>query len=405
MDSKAGFKKGTSIAVWLSMDSKYLSVEMRPFWLYIFLTVANLILPITGYAEVSVLAQQIVPLLPNDARITEVRSDDQLGSKIDELTLSILSTPSGKSFCGAVSENFESFKAAFFLGDTAARKGFQICRGQFAQKQPYRLFQKKYLVVFTDMSDLKIDGWTTPRNETFIFVVQNEFNTARLARTLIHEMAISYDRKEQIGFSGIIDFPKLGIQETEESCLSISILRNAKVKHALSAARAFDMEKRIARELGVALPEGFAAWEGKSCLDKLRFLEPHIISLSSALSAEELVNTLMDKPLCIAAPIQIKNSQQGLQILSELTLTFADGTRRNACEYLSDGWPYFPGVSFRGGPGPRIGGGGWNRLADFTQPRDSILKAATILKGQFQQLNQQVNEIVKQQKLEDLKEK
>ena len=337
---------------------------MSPLLLYIFLTVANLFLPATGYAEVSVLAQQIIPLLPHDAKITEVRPGDDLGDKIDQTTLSILSTPSGKSFCGAVSKNFESFKAAFFLGDSAARKGFRICQGHFALKQPHRVFQKKYLVVFTNMSDSKIDGWTTPRNETFIFVVRGELNTNRLTRTIAHEMAISYDRKEQIGFGGIVDSPKLGILENEASCLSLSILRNAKVKHALSAARAFDIEKRIARELGLILPEGFAAWENKSCLDKMSFLEPYLTPLSGALSAEALINSLMDQPLCIATPIRNLSFHQGLQILSDLTFTFTDGTRRNACEYLSEGWPYFPGVSFRGGPGPRIGGGGWKELSE-----------------------------------------
>jgi len=216
------------------------------------------------------------------------------------------------------------------------------------------------------MSEVRIDGWTTPRNETFILVVRNEFNAARLTRTLIHEMAISYDRKEQIGFGGIVDVPKLGILEDEDSCLSLSILRNAKVKHTLSAARAFDMERRIANELGLPLPDGFALWAGKSCLDKMGFLESYLTPLSGALTAEDLVNTLMDQPLCMAPRIPVSNFQQGIQLLNELTFTFADGTRRNACEYLSEGWPYYAGISFRGGPGPRIGGGGWKELSDFT---------------------------------------
>ena len=47
--------------------------EERTFRLYILLTAVNLILPTNGYAQVSIFAQQIIPMLPRDAKVIEIQ--------------------------------------------------------------------------------------------------------------------------------------------------------------------------------------------------------------------------------------------------------------------------------------------------------------------------------------------
>lgn len=341
-------------------------LRFRPIFLSILLTIVSPFYGVSSQAELSAYAQQVLPLLPSDASLKEIRPNDELGRGIDELLLRIFQSSSGKIFCGAVREDFEAFRKGFFINDSTAKQAFQLCHGRFSNTFTNKVFPKKYVVVFTEASDFKVDGWTTPHNETFIFVSRTDYDVDRITRTLIHEMAVSYDRKEQIGFGGVVDVPKLGIQSDEDSCASLSILRNAKIKHALSAARAFDIEKRISRELNISLPEGFAAWENLSCQDKMNFLEPYILPLQVSLQAEDLINQLMDQPLCFGKLVHFQNFPQGIQILEQLKFTFSDGKQRNACEYLTEGWPFFPGVSFRGGPQPRIGGGGWKPLSELT---------------------------------------
>lgn len=305
---------------------------------------------------------QILPLLPHDAQLIEVTNEMQEGILIDQLVANIFSTPTGRSFCGAVEEDYNEFKRSFFLNDKSAREAFIFCKGFFAKSQIHRLFQKKYFLIITDSIDFAIDGWTSSRNETFLVLSNRENTTDRLTRTLAHELAISLDKKEQIGFLGIIDFPELGIKTDIDSCTTVPILRNAEIKHTLSALRAFDIEKKISTELSISLPQGFADWDTLSCSKKIHFIAPYIQRLSSAIENENLLNESIDQPHCPGKIVPAADIFQKMQALDNLKFTFTDGSVINVCEYMSKGWPYYSGASFRGGPGPRIGGGGWHTL-------------------------------------------
>jgi hypothetical protein len=339
------------------------------------------------------------PLFPMGAKVFEVLPDGptrEWSERIDRATLQILSTPTGKYFCGAVVKDPQVIKNAFFLNESAAQKAISLCENRFAERQVHIPFQKHFVIVLSPNPNFKVDGWTSPRNETFIFLNESEMLEARLVRTLAHEMAVSFDRKEQIGSNGIIDFPKLGIRNDHQSCIAITLLRQIYLKHALTAMRAFEIEGRIAAELGIPLPQGFAQWKHLSCEERFQFIFPFITPLSQSLQAEFLVNGLLDAPLCSEEPIAEVGSgiSEKIKKLSELHFTFQDGTQRNVCDYMSEGLPFYPGISFRGGPGPRIGGGGWSSLKELNDlhEKDSAKKPEIKLEDDFRSQKSQKKE-------------
>lgn len=344
------------------MRTKYAYYQILCRLLLIFLTAGSHFWAFTSKAFPSAHFNQILPLMPTDSRFREVTGDMKESFLIDQLVANIFSTSAGKSFCGAVEENYDEFKKSFFLHDESAREAFDYCGGFFAKKQRNRIFPKKYFIITTDSTDFAFDGWTSALNETLLVLSNGEYNTGRLTRTLAHELAVILDKKEQIGFMGTIDFPQLGIETTIDSCTTIPILRNAEVKNTLSAFRAFDMEKEISIELGISLPPGFAEWNTLSCSEKIHFIAPYTQRLSSAVVNEDLFNNVLDRPHCTGKTVPVGNVFEKMKALDSLYFRFANGSTINVCEYMSKGWPFYPGASFRGGPGPRIGGGGWKEL-------------------------------------------
>lgn len=343
------------------MSMRYLLFRIKPTWVSILLTLGCLFVAMGSSAAPSGYLYQVLPLLPRDAQIVELSESSAEGRKVDELLLRIFQTPTGKVFCGAVVRDFDEFHRSFFLGQRQAKKAFKACEGHFASRQNHRIFRKQYFLIYTDQKDIAIDGWTTPRNETFV-VASRDLKDDRLLQTLIHELTISLDRKEQIGFLGQLDFPGLGIVSGPEACEQLSVIRTGTIKHALSALRAFDLEKRIARELQIELPSGFADWSGMSCVDKLKFMVPYVERIQQSYRVEDQINVRLDRRGCDGQTPANTRLEDKIEYLGKVSFLFKDGTRRNVCEYLSEGWPFFPGASFRGGPGPRIGGGGWIEL-------------------------------------------
>jgi hypothetical protein len=318
----------------------------------------------------SVFLEQAIALLPAESRVTEIDSDHPLAKRIDQQVLRILKTTTGRKFCEVVSENVQSVERTFFIRHEAAVQAMEVCRGSFTTKFARFAFRKRFFLADVDFQASgfgeyrMVDGWTTPRNETIIFAKEDELTDDRLLRTLAHEMAVSYDAKEQIGFGGILDYPRLGLIASESSCLAQQLVRLPHLKHSLSAIRAFTVEGAIARELSVSLPEGFANWTKLSCADRLRFMKPYSEAWQEALAYESLVSFLIDRPLyCPVMPVHGLDLELAAETLSQLTFAFADGRRVNACEYLTEGLPLVPGISLHGGPGPRVTGG-WRQLQE-----------------------------------------
>lgn len=306
---------------------------------------------------------QVLPLTPRDAEIRLVEPGSAFSHRIDELILKILKSPSGRTFCGAIGPEPLNFRRAFFINDRLVTEGYQVCEGSFAPRTIHVPFQKKYFVSETLTTDFPADGWTTPRNETFLFLNKHEISDERISRTLIHELAVSLDGKENFGFGGFVRIGNLGIQEDQNACSIVPIVRQGRIKQALSAIRAFDLERKISEELGFQLPVKFANWQGKTCPEKVLFMAAAMRDFKQSMAAETFVNSLMDQPMCLAgsSPMSSQNLslKESAEILDNTTLTFADRTQTSACDYFTDGISFVPGLSFRGGPGPRIGGGGW----------------------------------------------
>lgn len=322
------------------------------------LTAVTLLHGKASSAAVSVYAGQVAPLLPEDATLQEVQRGTDLSFRIDDLVLRILKSETGRIFCGAVSDSPEMIRRAFFINEGNVSKAASVCRGRFAVRQIFAPWPKRYFLVSTRSTEFPADGWTTPRNETFLFVAESEFNDDRLLRTLAHELSVSLDRKEQFGFGGFTRLAQLGIQEEEASCSIIPLVRQGLMKQSMTALRAFDMERKISEELAIPLSPRFANWSGKTCAQKIVFMSKHLERFKSSIAPEALINLLMDQTSCSMKPANF-SSVEDAAIVLEKTMIRVDGKTISACDYFTDGIGFVPGISFRGGPAPRIGGGGW----------------------------------------------
>ncbi|MFV3409859.1 hypothetical protein ACNH6C_14715 [Bdellovibrio bacteriovorus] len=341
---------------------------MTSFVLKIVLTI--LMVPIFAQAGLSSYADILWPLIPQDATGQLVEASSPEGQFIDESVYKILSSPSGKAFCGAVPEDFEDFKTTFFLGSKYAKKAFSACKGHFFKGQVsrhHRSMQKKYFLIRSTANDLVIDGWTTPLNETILFLPSNDSSKQRIIRSLIHEMATSLDAKQVLGFLGLFRSPTLKIQKSDnpDACKIIPALRRGDIRHSLTALRAFEMEKRISKELGLFLPDGFAEWSGASCADRIKFIKPHVDKLDVAITVLDDLEGKISR--CDQTDTPNISFEEALQVLENSKLHFTDGKSRSTCDFMMEGWPFIPEVNepgneMRGGPGPRIGGSGWKTL-------------------------------------------
>lgn len=307
--------------------------------------------------------ETLLPLIPAGSRVTEVLPSTKMSFKLDELTSRILHTKTGRSFCGAVVEDFKIFRSAFFINThRLAQDAFQNCKGAFARSQNHRLFPKRYFLVQIPHEDYQVTGWTTHRNETFIFVSTAEFSDQRLFQTLTHELAISLDKKETMGFGGMIDSAGLNLVSDDNACNAVAASRESVMKHSLSALRAFDIERKVGEEAGFVFSPDFANWENVSCEDKIEFMAEYISGYEKTLAYDAFLSLTMEQPFCSTDISPSMSLKARAQVLAQTTLTFKSGEQINACEFLTRGIPFIPGVGFRGGPGPRIGGGGWDKL-------------------------------------------
>lgn len=339
------------------------------FRLLIILTAITFIIQQNNWAMNSSFITQVIPLLPSTHTIIEVNPNTTYADFIDQIVYQILTSNKGSQFCGAVDNDYKNFQKAFFIGDGYAQKAYRqtICSKHFTKKIISKLYAKKYILITTDDENFLADGWTTALNETYIFITNHDLknNSDRIKRTIIHELAISLDKKEQIGFLGKIDFPNLGIEISPNSCELLPLIRDVYIKHALSSLRAFDIEDQIMSEEKNLIP---LVHPKISCIKKLKSLAHYLLNnFNYTLSIENNINLLLDSTL-VSAKCDSAQYSHNLNLtlndkikkLSQLQLNFNNGTSEKACDYLSSGFPFYPGASFRGGPSPRIGGGGWN---------------------------------------------
>ena len=321
-------------------------------------------------SSMSVFAQtvyfgQISYLLPKGTRVEPINEDSNISYKIDRIVLDILKTQTGGQICKAFSADTKILKNFAFTNKNSAEQVLDICSNQIKSENKiiYRPFPKKYyLIIYPTGYVPPITGWTTPRNETFIFLSEQQYdlgfdkNRELFIKTISHELAISLDRKDTIGFAGIIEFGMMDIEKTDHNNDFIAIVRDAKIKHTLAAIRAFDFENKVASELKIKVSDQYLQFLNLNCVDKVKFLYPYINRISESTASEQLVNLIMDA----SGPSKYRSSEISLEEkitrLDEIKIYFLNNKNQNACEYMTQGVPFDAGVSFRGGPGPRVDG-------------------------------------------------
>lgn len=316
--------------------------------------------PAFSFAAKSPYFDQVKSFLPNDVRLEnlqEVLPGSEISEQIDSLLLKVLSSKTGKIFCNAFGENYSQFQNTLFINAKNDRIGYDLCKGNFSKEFTHRVWKKTYYIGYTKLADFAATGWTNSRNETFVFLNRDIDPADRLSFSILHETAISLDRKEGIGFGGLINFTRTDLVENKNSCLISAINRKTKMKHLFAALRAFEMERLLAEEIGLKLPAYLKMLATMNCKDRINFLNPYMTAFHSALEAESFFNLMFDSPACFnPTPISAKVDEIA-ELLTNTEIQFKNKSERNACDYLTEGLPFLPGPSFRGGPGPRIGGG------------------------------------------------
>lgn len=321
-----------------------------------------IILPRTGWPQVSsyvILAQRLSPPPVFNQDFLLAEPNTKLSERIDKSILKILFTPSGKNLCYALPSDTETFRKSLFINIKYADKGYDICRPFLNKHIKFKIFEKKYLLKFTDETRFPADGWTSPRNETFLFFNRREFekNDERLIKSLAHELAVSYDSKELIGFSGTVNVADLDLAESTDLDIIIPIIRSADFRNSLSSLRAFELEYRISTELGFDHYDFIKGLAKMSCTEKVLAIKPYSQELHRIFASENFANLFdidfSNRKAWLTYQLSFEDK---LKLLAKLEFHFTNGTTVNACEYLTSGWPFQPGISFHGGPGPRIGG-------------------------------------------------
>ncbi len=300
--------------------------------------------------------------LPPDALIIQSIPGNQLGGDIGAITLKILMTPTGKNYCRALSAYPAEFKRGFFNAgeNLLAETAMELCKGSLSNETKHPPYQKRYFLVLTDSKDFPADGWTTPLNETYIVMNRSEYSHENLIRILIHEIVVSLDKKGQIGILSEDDlFTYFEIVPNSDSCAANDILRFARLRHSLTTLRALEVEAQIASEMGLTPSPLYAHITGMSCREKLEFIWPYVDKIIGDAPNPYFHS---DKHACGKTKVpSVPTPLQLFSLATKLKYNFLNGESKTVCEYLTEGLPIHPGVNFRGGPKPRVGGGGWNR--------------------------------------------
>lgn len=304
---------------------------------------------------------QVKALAPKDAILYPITPGTPESMRLDNIVLKILRSATGNAICAAFPNNYDVFTQNLFVNTQSneARDAYSTCKNKFSEKKDnYKIFPKKYFFIFTYETNFLADGWTNPRNETYLFLNQSDYakNDDRIIRTIAHELAISYDLKERIGAFGSLEISNLGIQVDENTTDLIAIIRSFPMKNVLSVLRAFDIEHRVLTDLGIPSPPLFGRLEKLSCTEKLSLAEKIASPLQTASAVEAYVNSMTDQR---GPSIYLGTSttfDEKAKRLNEIELSFADRSKHNACDYLTSSWPFKAGISFHGGPGPRVEG-------------------------------------------------
>lgn len=320
------------------------------------------------------------------------RKENAYVSFITQVLLSkIMRTSLGKQFCQIGQYNKDFFTAVTGINNNFADMLINKCKvkddSQKIQMDKYigMVEPRQFIFIVTGKTldrnrenlTLKMDSWTNDKNTTYIFIPQKKYTPQELEKELLirilHELVISIDSKESLGFLGVVNnntLEKYQLQlppedqvkddldmSTNTACRISSVYRNSDVKYAFSVLRALRHESKVLGELQID-NTGITNFLQKSCEDKAlhmaKLMTPFRIFLG--LKAEYLKISIESK----CADQASLSHEEIIKALAQGRLVSKDQSQTsiNLCEFLST-----PSVGLSiGGPiqgGPRPRGGGF----------------------------------------------
>lgn len=200
---------------------------------------------------------------------------------IDGSLLSVFSTPTGRRWCGEVLRG-DANLIAYHTGASldAAQVIASGCQGEVAETERSILQNSRkefapryYSFMIVGKRKTAIESWTSSMNETVFVVEDKSLDEAKLIRLIIHELAVYFDSKSRLTPKRAATLPGFDAKLPEPACAAQSALGNPMISFALSAMRAFEVERALESELS-AQGAHIAPEEGLSpILDKGRCTE------------------------------------------------------------------------------------------------------------------------------------
>jgi hypothetical protein len=326
---------------------------------------------VVSHAAPSPLVSAFLSNIKGQYRITEAYEGTELSKFIDQTVLKILATPTGRLICRAIPADDYSIKNSVIINQSNMSEFRNVCRGQSPARVSYRPYKKRFFLIELEDSERQFDGWTNFKSETLIFVSRGEDYQKRIIRTLVHELVVSFDQKENIGVFGSMKFNDQQLVGDHKTCEMLTLIRNAKLKLRLTALRAFEFEVKVLQELGLAIPADVKQHltefsNAKSCEDKIRKIDVFAPEINRLSILENKVESFLDVGVCGAILTEEKNNElremsaiEAAILLDRHELRFSGERPIKACDFFSRAFPFIPGTNLRGGPSPRLGGGGW----------------------------------------------
>jgi len=301
-------------------------------------------------------------LFPKNHVVTNNQNLGFYGAQINESIVKIFATPTGKNFCKSFSGNSGEIASTLLHGQnkSIANQIVTICNGHFAQSRygltfPSRL--KTYSIVWTEDKDYPVNAWTDPDNQTFLVLNEEQQIEEQLLRVLAHELAVTLDGKGRFGYIGTLTLGDV-LAANSASCDAAHLLGQPLVKHAFTALRALVLENQIITELGLKADRNIQQLLSGSCTEKLEKIWPAIARIAPALENDYFIG--FDRPVCLPTSTlpELHSHSDTFKALSNLNLNLKDNSQVSACDFFSQPFPFVPGHNPRGGPSPRVGGGG-----------------------------------------------
>lgn len=282
---------------------------------------------------------------------------------IDQSSISIFKTPTGKLICGKFSEGMAINLSS--LGLTA--KTIQKIRSECVQwswrvsklpkgiTEPGYDWTDKYNFIFFEDDNFYFHGWTDIIHDSYISININDPSYESFLRSLTHEIYQTVDIKSQAQFSGDI----LKKYNGPNTCLVSSVLSNPYVRLAFSSLRSEKIENDVLYEAHVLSEKPQIK---NRCTDRVSALIPYMQFFGPILK-NEIYNSYSHGVADCFIHFSDLSLDQTLTVLDREEIGTESGSK-SLCEYLEtpeigtySDQTHLGNRFLRKGPRPNIGDG------------------------------------------------